>query len=195
MLFDFSLINSYSHIVASFSPPCLLKENQDLWGFSDVFWLVPAFKILLMETYLSIVKKKKLTEHWFSKFFKTVLKTLKVHVITCWATHFSHILAQNWPSSISLTFILLSEHTGLPGTLGPCAHWSLFLEHSSSDSLHQMWLLDGTLPDRPILSYNSHSTLWFSLIHVSPSNIPCMLRMCYICCCSPHSIQQIPSLL
>ena len=59
MLFDFSLINSYSHIVASFSPTCLLKENQDLWGFSDVFWLVPAFKILLMETYLSIVKKKK----------------------------------------------------------------------------------------------------------------------------------------
>ena len=73
--------------VSSFSPTCLLKENQDFGGFSDVLWLVSAFKILLMEIYLSIVKKKKekkkLIEHWYSKFIQKVLKTLKVHVTTC----------------------------------------------------------------------------------------------------------------
>lgn len=67
--------------VSSFSPTCLLKENQDFGGFSDVLWLVSAFKILLMEIYLSIVKKKKekkkLIEHWYSKFFQNSIKNFK----------------------------------------------------------------------------------------------------------------------
>lgn len=67
--------------VSSFSPTCLLKENQDFGGFSDVLWLVPAFKILLMETHFYSKKKrggeKKLIEHWYSKFFQNSIKNFK----------------------------------------------------------------------------------------------------------------------